>query len=169
MILNGAVAMLGLGGIVNTAPSTAFAYWMRCSEFSADRAAAVFRGGPEPVVDVMLRLAGGSKEVAAEINAELFMNQAMEYADYVSDSKWNRVLEFLTLMNADHPFLTVRASSIREWCGQDTFRRIMESMNPVPLLTDGVSCPRCGAAIREDWAFCRKCGQPLNRAETPDF
>ena len=167
MILNGAVSMLGLGGLVNTALSTAFAYWMRCSEFSADRAAAVFCGEANPVIDVMLRLAGGSKEVAGEINAELFMNQALEYANYVSDSKWNRVLEFLALMNVDHPFLTVRASSIREWCEQDTFRRIMASLNPVPLLTDGVSCPRCGAPIQNNWAFCRKCGLPLNRSQEP--
>lgn len=161
MVLNGLVEMLGLGGLVNTALSTAFAYWMRCSEFSADRAAAVFCGGPERVVDVMLRLAGGTQEIASEINAELFMKQADEYADYVSDSKWNKILEFLALMNADHPFLTVRASVINQWCQSERFHSIMAIANREPLQNDGKHCPKCGNPIEQDWAFCRKCGSPL--------
>ena len=64
---------------------TAFAYWLRCSEFSADRASAVFCGGPERVIDVMLRMAGGSQKIASEINADLFMQQADEYADCETD------------------------------------------------------------------------------------
>ena len=28
-------------------------------------------------------------------------------------------------------------------------------------LTDGKTCPMCGATISEDWAFCRSCGAKL--------
>lgn len=158
LVLNGAAAFLGLGQLVTTALSVAFSYWMRCSEFSCDRAAAVFCGGPEPVVDVMLRLAGGTSDVAKEINAEIFMAQAKDYEEYVEDSNWNKILEALTLMNATHPFLAVRAASITQWCKEDHFDRIMAAM--IPALGNG-HCPKCGTQTEESWAFCRKCGTPL--------
>ena len=161
MLMNGAADVLGLGGLATVALRTAFAYWMRCSEFSSDRAAAVFCDGPERVVNVMLRLAGGGKEVSAEINADLFMQQAAEYKNYVGDSKWNKILEFLVLMNASHPFLAVRAASIHDWCQTDRFQKILDSTHGRKELPDGKHCPRCGAAYEADWAFCRSCGNPL--------
>ena len=160
IVLSGAAALLGVGPLITTAISTAFSYWMRCSEFSADRAAAVFCGGPDRVVDVMVRLASGSKDVAAEINKEVFMQQASEYLHYVNDSKWNKILEFFSLMDADHPFLAVRAASICEWY---TAKALMEqnaaSMNQLPAVS---YCRNCGAPIGAGWMFCEKCGTPTN-------
>lgn len=161
IVLNGAASFLGLGALVNTALSTAFSYWMRCSEFSADRAAAVFCGGPDKVVDIMLRLAGGSKEVADEIDAEIFMQQAAEYAAYVGDSKWNKLLEFLALMNVTHPFLAVRAASIKAWCNGGTYGAISMSLKGLSPTAGEGRCPKCGASVTPGWAFCRKCGNPI--------
>lgn len=161
VLLSGAANLIGLNGLITTALSTAFAYWMRCSEFSADRAAAVCCGGSDRVVDVMLRLAGGGKDMAGEIDADLFMAQAKDYESYVSDSKFNKVLEFIALMEADHPFLAVRAASITEWTKSEQFTKIMTALSGVAIPLDGAHCPNCGAEIGEGWAFCRKCGHPL--------
>jgi len=161
IVINGAASLLGLGTLVNTALSTAFFYWMRCSEFSADRASAVFCGGPDRVVDIMLRFAGGTREVANEINAELFMQQASDYVAYVGDSTWNKLLEFLTLMNITHPFLAVRAASIKEWCDGSAFDAISKGIDLHPAVTEEGLCSKCKAQVEPGWAFCRKCGTPL--------
>lgn len=158
MILNGAAIYLGLGQLVTTALSVAFSYWMRCSEFSSDRAAAVFCGGPERVVSVMLRLAGGTSNIASEINADLFIAQAAEYEKYVDDSGWNKVLEALTLMDATHPFLTVRAATITQWCKEPSFERLAFG---ITRAQGNGRCPKCGAHADAEWAFCRKCGTAL--------
>ena len=147
MVLNGAATLLGLGPLVSTALSVAFAYWMRCSEFSADRAAAVFCDGPERVVNVMLRLAGGTTKVSNEIDVKLFMEQAEDYSDYVDDSNWNKFLEALTLMEATHPFLAVRAAAISQWCNQTTFLGITSGSS---ISTLEGACPRCGSEV-EPW------------------
>ena len=165
VLLSGAASVLGLGGLVTAALSTAFSYWERCSEFSADRAAAVFCDGADRVVDVMMRLAGGSKEVASEINAELFMQQAAEYEGYVSDSVWNKVLESLALMNSSHPFLAVRASSVLEWCQEEKFHGIIQSISSEKIVDGKKQCPHCGAKIEKEWLFCRNCGEPINNQE----
>ncbi len=165
VLLSGAASVLGLGGLVTAALSTAFSYWERCSEFSADRAAAVFCDGADRVVDVMMRLAGGSKEVASEINAELFMQQAAEYEGYVSDSVWNKVLESLALMNASHPFLAVRASSIRDWCKEEKFQGIIQSISSEKTADSKTQCLHCGAKTEKGWLFCRNCGEPIKKQE----
>ncbi len=165
VLLSGVASVLGLGGLVTAALSTAFSYWERCSEFSADRAAAVFCGGADNVVDVMLRLAGGSKEVASEINADLFVQQAAEYDGYVSDSMWNKVLESLALMDASHPFLAVRASGIRDWCQTEQFQGIIRSLSVCEHIDGQKTCPNCGAEIENEWLFCRNCGKPIKKRE----
>ncbi len=159
LILSGAASLLPLGGLISAALSTAFAYWMRCSEFSADRASAAFLGGPERVVDVMLRLAGCSADMAGEVSAELFMRQAADYKQYVDSSTWNKVLESLVLANQSHPFLAVRAASISEWCSSAGFTAI----HPAAQAGDGsaLHCPKCGAPVQSDWSFCRNCGTKL--------
>lgn len=160
ILLHGSMNLLGLGPLVNTALSTAFFTWMRCSEFSADRAAAVFCEGPERVVDVMLSLAGGK---SYDLKAEPFIQQSEEYKRYIGTSNWNKVLEFLTVMDNSHPFLTVRASSINEWCNSKSFQNIMSSkLNAKNMLSDGSHCHKCGSRINNGWVFCRHCRAPLN-------
>ena len=160
-LLSGAAGMLGLGALFTTALQIAFAYWMRCSEFSCDRAAAICAGSAEPVVDVMLRLAGGGKDVDIDINRELFMQQATEYQQFVDDSTWNKVLQFLVLKDQSHPLLSVRAFDITQWCASTRFSDIVNQANGVIAADGSAHCPHCGATVNENWAFCKHCGQGI--------
>ena len=57
-ILNGTSSFVsGLGNIAMYPIQLAFAYWMRCSEFSADRAAIICDGTAEKNTEVMMRFA----------------------------------------------------------------------------------------------------------------
>lgn len=159
-LLNGAAAMLGLDGLFTSALQMGFAYWERCSEFSADRAAAVCKGSPDPVVDVMLRLAGGGNNLKGVINRDEFIAQAEEYSQYVKDSTWNKVLEFLILQGQNHPLLSVRAFDILRWCESKDFQLVTNGISTAGL--EGVvCCPHCGAEINSNWAFCRRCGNKI--------
>ena len=95
MILNGAISLLGLNELVTFPIQAAFYYWMRCSEYSADRAAAICDGTADKVVEMCMRFAGFDKDIEGEANVEEFMSQAIEYKELVSDSKWNKTLEFI--------------------------------------------------------------------------
>lgn len=158
-LLSGAASMLGLDGLFTTALQLGFSYWERCSEFSCDRAAAICAGSPDPVVDVMLRLAGGGKDLGLPVNRDEFITQATEYKQYIQDSTWNKVLEFMILKDQNHPLLSVRAYDIIEWCNGKDFQRI------AGLIEGGAGaqtyCPNCQTEIEEDWMFCRRCGARL--------
>ena len=111
----------------------AFYYWIRCSEFSADRAAAYFYGGSNEVVDTMMRLAGGTSNLNMKINRELFLQQAKDYKFLMNDSTVNKLFELWMIKETDHPLLAYRAYEINEWCKTEQFNDIKDS---IPMLPD---------------------------------
>lgn len=131
-LLNGtdaALKLLGLSGVEMLPIKVAFAYWMRCSELSADRAAAVCDGNSDKMVELCMRFAGFDKDVEGEVNIDEFMNQALDYLEMVKDSKWNKTLEFLYLSDVDHPLNAVRAYECSQWCKTDSFDKITNYIN----------------------------------------
>jgi Zn-dependent protease with chaperone function len=156
LILKGGGSLLGLGML--TIPlQLALFHWQRCSEFSCDRAAAIYMRGSDSVVETMIRLAGGKKELIGKIDTELYLQQAEDYVKMLNSSAWNKTLQYLVLMNKTHPFLSVRATEIKKWCGSDDFRRILDYTDE----KTGTACRYCGAPVEEGWKFCRKCGKEI--------
>lgn len=153
VLINQGADLLGLGAL--TLPlNIAFFHWQRCSEFSADRAAAIYMQGSDSVVETMIRLAGGNKNITAKINKELYIEQAKDYQDLVETSTWNKALQYLVLMESNHPFTSVRAYEIKKWCESEEFKGIMDFLNK-----DGDNCcPNCGLTRVDDWKFCKGCG-----------
>lgn len=121
IILSEAVGMLGLDGLAILPIQMAFSYWMRCSELSADRAAALCDGSSDGVVEMCMRFAGCDKDIVGQINVEEFMNQALEYQQMIEESAWDKTLEFMMLTNVDHPFNAVRARECYTWAQTDRF------------------------------------------------
>ena len=94
---------------VDSALELAFFHWFRCSELSADRVAIICCGSAEPVIETMMRLAGGTTHIDSDINKELFIAQAVEYQQSMEKDVINKGLEFLLTKNDTHPLLAVRA------------------------------------------------------------
>lgn len=124
MILNETTGLLGLSDLISFPIQVAFYYWMRCSELSADRAAAICDGNATKVVETCLRFAGYDKDIGIEANVDAFMEQAIEYKAMVEDSKWNKTLEFLMYNKEDHPLNAVRAYECNEWAKTQQFEQI---------------------------------------------
>ncbi len=102
-------------GLVN-----ALLFWDRCSELSADRAAALCDGKPEKTVDALLRVHGYS-----DINREEFIKQAVDLHDFVNETKGNKAIEQLIVCNDTHPRLATRVYECCEWAKTDSFRSIL--------------------------------------------
>lgn len=116
------------GDIISTVDSTlelAFYHWDRCSEFSADRIAVICCGSAEPVIETMMRLAGGTVHIDAEIDKNLFIEQATEYRNNVDKNIVNKGLEFLLTKNDTHPLLAVRAYEAQKFAQSEEFKKIV--------------------------------------------
>jgi Zn-dependent protease with chaperone function len=161
VLANGGAAILGPLSIAVKPIEVALAYWSRRSEFSADRAAAVVLGGPQPVVETMIRLAGGKKSVTADVNVEEYLKQA-EAFDKLAENAWDKVLQLMSVMEATHPFSALRAREIMRWCQTDQYRRLAAALRGVQ---EGDHCPSCASPVQADWKFCRQCGTALLKVE----
>ncbi len=124
LILNGAASILGLSQLATLPLQMAFYYWMRCSEYSADRAAALYDGHADNIVEMCMRFSGLDHNLGFAIDKEVFLEQALEYKDYIQDSKWNQTLEFLMLSSVDHPLNAVRAYECNEWAKTERFTKM---------------------------------------------
>lgn len=111
--------------VVDSALELAFFHWFRCSELSADRVAMICCGSAEPVIETMMRLAGGTTHIDSEINKELFIAQAVEYQQSMEKDVINKGLEFLLTKNDTHPLLAVRAYEAQKFANSDEFRKIV--------------------------------------------
>ena len=172
----GSVASLPFGNLLTIPLQVAFFYWMRCSEYSADRAAVICDGTADKMIEVCMRLAGFNKNIQDTPSRKAFMAQAEEYRKITSDSKWDKTLEFYLLSGASHPFMAVRALECQEWADSEKFRKIMDGSyleEEIPVtepdvlrFADEKICPKCGRANRAEAVFCRDCGARLQEIET---
>jgi Zn-dependent protease with chaperone function len=110
---------LGLGNLISTGLIYAFYEWRRKAELSADRAALLVMDDLTPLIDSMMKLAGGSHQYSHECSREEFIRQAEHYQDLDRDNL-NQVYKFLIYNGGNgtfltHPFPVERLHYLKEW------------------------------------------------------
>ena len=106
--------MFGLGA-VSEPLQWALMYWVRRSEFSADRVAAHAMGDADVVARTMMRLAGGGTRVTERVDMERFVRQAEDYRRFLRDSEKSKFLQNWMIKDASHPYPAVRAAEVKRW------------------------------------------------------
>lgn len=134
-LLSASSAILERFGLLSLAViplKMAFYYWIRASEFSADRVAAYYCGGPDKFTDSLLRLTGATKNLSYHVDKEMFMQQAKNYKYELSNSKVDKAFEFIIYNQNDHPLIAYRAYDLTEWCKSAHFKRILNHIDDLP-------------------------------------
>lgn len=108
-----------VGGMISSAiikgVNAALQYWIKCSNFSADRVAVYYYKDAKQVVEMLAKYAGGAPCVPGEINLDEFVNQGRNYRELLDKSNINRVLTVFNPLTPDHPLATYRAASAVEF------------------------------------------------------
>ena len=125
MILSGTMGIPGIGALISLPLQIAFAYWMRCSEFSADRAAILVDGDAENIIDLCMRLSGYTKNIGDEAHKAEFLKQAEEYKNLVKDDVLNQTMEFMILAGQSHPLTAVRAYEANAWASSENVTKLL--------------------------------------------
>ncbi|MBR6585869.1 MAG: M48 family metalloprotease [Kiritimatiellae bacterium] len=149
---------LGFGQVVLAPILLAIKYWQRRSELSADRASTVYIGGPDVPCRALLRICGGPDNLTKNINLQEYAEQAKAYDELLANSKWNKLLQNMAVMNADHPFAAVRIREILSWTASPQFDRLKDAMARAAVEP---RCPKCGKRVTAKAKFCRYCGNNL--------
>ena len=99
--------------------------WVRCAEFTCDRAALLATQDPMTMVSVMMKLAGGSPTLAGQLNPAAFLAQARAY-DAIDDSQVGAMLKQARTSGLSHPVPVLRAREIDRWAHSREYRDLLQ-------------------------------------------
>lgn len=115
--------LLGLGLL--TAPlKLSLFQWLRMSELSCDRAAALCLGDPQPMLEALLLLAGGGETRFGQLNLDSYIRQAEQYAAEKNESLLSKGLQYVSLAGQNHPFLSMRVSELLSFCESSRYQML---------------------------------------------
>jgi Zn-dependent protease with chaperone function len=100
--------------------------WVRCAEFSCDRAALLVSQDPKVVMSVLMKLAGGSPSLASQLNLEAFIEQARAY-DAVDQTQLGELLKQAQTTQLTHPVPVIRAREIDRWASSLDYQNIFKN------------------------------------------
>ena len=99
--------------------------WVRCAEFSCDRAALLAVQDPRVVMSVLMKLAGGSPSLAPLLNLDAFIEQAREY-QAISETELGTMLKSMQTEALTHPVPVLRAKEIDRWASSQNYQDLLQ-------------------------------------------
>jgi Zn-dependent protease with chaperone function len=121
---------LGLGNLISTGLIYSFYEWRRKAELSADRAAMLVTDDLKPILQTMMKLAGGSHQYLHECSLDEFIRQADNYQELDRDSL-NQLYKFLIYNGGNgafltHPFPVERLHYLQDWANSRDYQQIRQ-------------------------------------------
>lgn len=100
--------------------------WVRCAEFSCDRAALLATQNPRVVASVLMKLAGGSPKLSDKLDLDAFLAQARSYEE-ISNTQLGDLLKQLKTAELTHPVPVLRAKEIDRWASSRDYQALLQS------------------------------------------
>lgn len=115
----------GWGTVIAQSVQAQMLEWVRCAEFTCDRAALLATQNPKVVMSVLMKLAGGSPTLAPQLNLDAFIAQARAY-DAVSETELGEMLKSTQTSQLTHPVPVLRAREIDRWASSQTYQSLLQ-------------------------------------------
>lgn len=125
LILLAAGQLPNLGGLIAQGLQSQILQWLRCAEFSCDRAALLATQDPRVVSSVLMKLAGGSPTLAPQLNLDAFLAQAKTY-DIISETEMGRIFKEAQSSQLTHPLPVLRAREIQRWASSKDYESVLQ-------------------------------------------
>jgi Zn-dependent protease with chaperone function len=100
--------------------------WVRCAEFTCDRAALLATQNPKVVMSVLMKLAGGSPTLAPQLNLDAFIAQARAYDD-ISKTELGEMVKAARTAQLTHPVPVLRAREIDRWASGKDYEKLLQN------------------------------------------
>jgi Zn-dependent protease with chaperone function len=180
----------GLGKFITGPLLVAFYEWDRKAELSSDRASLLGVQDVDVVTNTLMKLAGGSTKVIAQLDKDQFLRQAESYKE-LDSSMLNQFFKLVQVIWRTHPFPALRAREIDDWSRTIEYQNILNGIyeregidfyhgpedysyggwqsppagpkpgSPAPAGNVINSCPNCDAAVDIGATFCHICGSTI--------
>lgn len=98
--------------------------WLRCAEFTCDRAALLVAQDPQIVMSLLMKLTGGSPTLAPKLNLDAFMEQVKSYRA-MTQTEIGSLLQEAQSAQLTHPVPLIRAKEIELWASSQDYYRLL--------------------------------------------
>lgn len=113
------------GGLIAQSLQMQLMAWVRCAEFTCDRAGLLVTQNAKVMASVLMKLAGGSPTFASQLNVDAFIDQARAY-DHI-DHELATLLKAVRTAELTHPLPVLRAREIDRWADSPTYQSILQT------------------------------------------
>jgi Zn-dependent protease with chaperone function len=103
--------------------------WVRCAEFTCDRAALLATQDPKLIMSVLMKLAGGSPTLSPQLNLDAFIEQARAY-ESISETEIGQTLKTMQTDQLTHPVPVLRAKEIDRWARSRDYQNLLHQRQP---------------------------------------
>jgi Zn-dependent protease with chaperone function len=126
LLVLAAAIVPNVGAFVAQAIQAQLLEWVRCAEFTCDRAALLATQDPKVVMSVLMKLAGGSPTLAPQLNLDAFIDQARAYDD-ISKTEIGEMVKATRTSQLTHPVPVLRAREIDRWSSSTEYQSLLQS------------------------------------------
>ncbi|MEO0984244.1 MAG: M48 family metallopeptidase [Cyanobacteria bacterium J06639_14] len=124
-LLTLAASQLPFGELIVPTFQNQIMEWVRCAEFTCDRAALLVAQDARTVASLLMKLSGGSPSLAPQLNVDAFLEQARQY-DAAVDSEIGEVIRQARSQNLTHPLPVLRAREIDRWSSSPDYQSLLK-------------------------------------------
>jgi Zn-dependent protease with chaperone function len=124
LLILAAAIVPNVGAFVAQAIQAQLLEWVRCAEFTCDRAALLATQNPKVVMSVLMKLAGGSPTLANQLNLDAFIAQARAYDD-ISKTELGEMVKAAQTAQLTHPVPVLRAREIDRWASSKEYQNLL--------------------------------------------
>ena len=125
LIVLAARQLPNLGGLIAQTLQAQLLEWVRCAEFTCDRAALLATQEPKVVMSLLMKLAGGSPTLAPQLNLDAFLAQARAYDD-ISNTELGEMLKSARTSELTHPLPVLRVREIDRWASSQDYQSLLQ-------------------------------------------
>ena len=121
-----AASQLPLGPMLAQNLQNQILEWVRCAEFTCDRAALLVSQDARVVASVLMKLPGGSPTLSPQLNLDAFLSQANDYED-LSYDQLGAFLKQIRTQDLTHPVPVLRAKEITQWHSTQDYQNLLQT------------------------------------------
>ena len=121
-----AASQMPLGEVLAQNLQNQLMEWVRCAEFTCDRAALLVAQDPRIVASLLMKLCGGSPSLVDQLNVDAFIDQARDY-DAISADALGDAMRQIRTQALTHPVPVLRAREIDRWASTPDYFALVKS------------------------------------------
>ena len=122
------IDQIAFGNLLGMPIKYALLYWDRMSEFTADRAGLMTCQNKDAAIRAFMKMSGIPIKQFSDMNYKTFIQQAENFKqlDY---ENLNKVVKFISIADASHPWTVMRAAELLNWINAGEYGKFVKEYN----------------------------------------